>query len=119
MKKGYYSCDGGTIAVYCGGSIIRYSNGYGDGDFKAYLFESDQEFLEYKQEHLEKYGIEENDYRFISTAYFKDAKVLDYDCYKPKYFEDDNYKESVIFELNGYYIIYKNYGKVYFIKYKD
>jgi hypothetical protein len=114
MEKTYYSCDGGSLAVYCGGSIIRFSNGYGDGDFKVYKFGNENEFLEYKKEHFEKYGIKDREYYFITCCNFKNAKVLDYDCYHNV--DDKKASDNTIMVLNGEYSIYRNYGKVYFVK---
>ena len=114
MEKAYYSCDGGSLAVFCGGSIIRFNNGYGDGDFKVYKFENENEFFEYRKEHIEKYGIKDSEYHFITCCNFKNAKVLDYDCYHNV--DDKKASDNIIMVLNGEYSIYRNYGKVYLIK---
>ena len=106
-----YSCDCGCLAVWCGGSIILFNNGYGDGCHKFYVgsradFES---FTEAK-------GIKP---KFLTACIFKDALVLNYDC--PVVYEDgsvaDPYKTSVV--LNGRYGIYCHEGSVFFEKWKD
>lgn len=114
MKKKTYRCDAGSVAVLCGESIIHFNNGYGDGNFKIYEFESEIDFEEYKKEHFEKYDIELKDYKFITGCEFKNARVLDYDCLHLENITEEN----ILFELNGRYGIYYNYGKIYFVKYK-
>ena len=109
MERNYYNCDGGTIAVECGGSIIRYNNGWGDGTYEVCKFESEEEFRTYKEEQ-KKYSIGKYDYEFISSAYFKDARVLEYDCL------ETISSENVLFILNGVYGIYYYCGKVFFVK---
>ena len=61
MEMYWYSCDGGSLAVYCGGSVIRIANYYGDGTFKVYRVEDFKEFEKYKAEHFELYGIEDKE----------------------------------------------------------
>ena len=112
MKKNLYSADGGTIAILCGGSIVHFNNCYGDGCFKAYLFDDEEDFNNYKEEHKQYSNMQEKDYYYQGLHYFDNAKVLDYDCLKPNHINDEN----VLFILNGNYTIYSNYGKVYFIK---
>ena len=114
MEKSWYSSDGGSVAVYCGGSIVRFANGFGDGDFKVYKFENEIEFFEYKRKHFEKYGIQDSEYCFIICCYFKNAKVLNYDFYHDV--DDKKASDNTIMVLDGEYSIYKNYGKVYFVK---
>lgn len=111
MKKGYYSCDAGSLTVECGGSIIYYPNGYGDGDFKVYLFDDKSEWNSYVKEHELKYGITKNKYKFETIANFNNARVLNYDCLKKV---DE---ENVIFTLNGHYSIYSFNGHIVFVKY--
>lgn len=113
MEKRLYSCDGGSLAVSCGGSIIRFSNGYGDGAFKVYHFDSYKEFDAYVDEHMELYGIEASEYTFDMVCDFKDAKVLDYDCIPN---DKSIIEKHTIMSLNGRYFVYHNYGKVYFVK---
>lgn len=117
MEKNYYCCDGGSLAVYCGGSIIRFSNGYGDGDFKVYKFESEQEYKNYVKEHFEKYNINPKEYNFKGCCFFKNAKVLNYDCYRNV--DEKKANDNTIMGLNGEYAIYNNYGKIYFVKWGD
>ena len=113
MEKKYYDCDAGSVLVECGGSFIHFDNGYGDGNFKVYLFDSKEEFDQYIEDHL-KYGIEEKQYRYNTQALFKNAKVLDYDCLFRC--NNDVLIEHTLFTLNGRYYIYYNDGKVYFVK---
>ena len=112
MEWNFYSADGGTIAILCGGSIVRFNNCYGDGSFKTYLFNDGDEFNNYKEEHKQYSNMEEKDYHFQGLHYFDNAKVLNYDCLKPNQIKDDD----VLFILKGNYTIYSNNGKVYFIK---
>lgn len=114
MEKKYYTCDAGSIAVECGGSYILYSNGYGDGGFKVYLFDSDIEFNAYIEEHVNKYNVSEKDYKFNSCAIFNNANVLDDDSLKN--LSSEQLKQHTLFTLNGRYGIYHNCGKVYFVK---
>ena len=112
MIKNNYSCDCGCIAIKCGESIINFHNGYGDGYFKVYVMENDEEFWNYKEEHFEKYGMQLNQYRYITSCLFNKAQVLEYDCLQV----DKITEENVLFELNGDYAIYNNNGKIYFVK---
>lgn len=114
MRKEYYSCDIGSVAVACGGSIIYYNNGYGDCSSKVYEFEAFEEFNAYKKQHS-KYGIEEKDYHYLSVADFDNANVLDYDCLDNP-IPLNKLREHTLFTLNGRYFIYCNQGKVYFVK---
>lgn len=114
MEKKYYTCDAGSVAVECGGSYILYNNGYGDGVFKVYLFDNQEEFDNYIEDHSNKYNIPDSDYRFSSCAIFNNANVLDDDCLKN--LSPEQLKQHTLFTLNGRYGIYYNSGKVYFVK---
>lgn len=111
MKKYFYSCDTGSIAVSCGGSIIKFNNGYGDGCFKVYEG-SEKDFEEYKKEHYQYPFMEDKNYRFVTSSYFFKAYVLNYDCLEPNNITTEN----CLFELNGKYDIYYLDGKIYFVK---
>jgi hypothetical protein len=116
MEKYYYICDCASLAVYCGGSIIRIRNNYGDGRFKVYVFDNNKEFDEYKNDH-KKYGIKDRDYDFVACHYFKQAKILNYDCYEN--LDDTSASKHTLAELNGTYAVIVNYGKIYFVKWGD
>lgn len=103
MIKEYYYCDAGSLAIRCGGSIIRFSNGIGDGSYKVYVL-SKQEWENYQAEH-EQYGLK---YNYLTLCDFKDAEVLSYDC--------PNNLTTTITVLNGEYLIYNCYGKMYLVK---
>ena len=117
MEKKYYTTEIGAIQVKCGDSCINISNGFGDGSFKTYHFDNYSEFNTYIKEHYKNYGIDENKYYFITTCYFKKAKVL----YEPLYrnYEQELDQNYVLFELTGLYSIYNLFGKVYFVKMGD
>ena len=98
-----YYCDGGNVAINCGGSIIRISNNYGDCRSRIYIMESEREFKEYTFDNHEPV--------FYGLWHLENAILLDYD-YPDK---DTPCKTGVI--LNGdYYIYIGDSGKVFFVK---
>lgn len=110
MKKYNVMADAGSVAVFCGESRIMFPNGYGDGLSKVYIFESEAEFANYRKDHLQ-YNIQLNDYKYITSCDFINARIMDYDCAKV------GDKEVAI--LNGRYGIFSLKGKVYFEKWSD
>lgn len=109
MKKANYSCDCGSVMVNCGGCYIRYHNGYGDGCFEAYVFDSEQEFNQYISNET---NINKNDIEFVTSSYFKEAYIMSYDI--------PNMISHQIMKLeNGQFAIYHYNGDVYFVKWED
>lgn len=113
MKQANYCCDGGCVTVKIGKrNFIHYNNGVGDGDYKVFEFESDQEFEEYCAKHYIR------DPYYKGSATFYNAEVLDYDC---------STNANTLFKLKGWYAIYNNNnrldynrcGDVYFVKISD
>lgn len=43
MIKDYYSCDGGSICVKCGNNFIKFPNSIGDGVFKVYVMNNNDD----------------------------------------------------------------------------
>lgn len=112
MLKKLYCCDCASLSVECGGSIIDFHNGLGDGTYEVIKFESEKEY----QEFLDNNNVNRKFVRFITSCYFKNARVLDYDCLRNK----DNIKdENVLFTLNGTYAILNNEGNMYLVKWED
>ena len=119
MLKEIYTADAGTIQIQCGDSNIGIDNNYGDGQFKAYRFDSGKEFENYKIEHYSFKNMNDTDYKFSGIHHFTDAHVLNYDCFEPgkdRYFI---FEKKTLFTLNGTFAIYDNQGKVYFVKHND
>lgn len=116
MIKKMYSCDAGSIQIQCGESYINFPNCYGDGCFKAYLFDSNDEFNKYKEEHYIYPDMQKDNYHYEGQHYFTGAKVLNYDCFEPGVDFIYSMCKEILFELNGKYNIWANYGKVYFVK---
>ena len=111
MLKKIYFCDCASLSVECGGSIIDFHNGLGDGSYKVYVFESEKEFQKWVGDNLFK-----KHYHFITSCYFKNAGVLNYDCLKNKDIIQD---ENVLFTLNGTYAILNNDGDMYLVKWEE
>lgn len=112
MKERYYECDCGSVAIECGGSIIKVPNGYGDGYFKVIEFENDDEFYKYREEYKKTHFIDKVSFQFLCVCEFENARLLAYDCLK----KSDNLDINTLCILNGTYAIYNNRGEVYFIK---
>lgn len=107
MKKVYYMCDGGSVAVATkNNDVILYSNGYGDCSGEIY---------ELTQEEFEQFKNKSNVY-FINTAIFNDATVLDYDCIDKI---DDIKSHLTDIVLNGKYAIYNHCFDLFFVKLED
>lgn len=110
MQRKTYRADCGSVAILCGESVVLYNSDGGDSmDGNVYLFRNDQEFVSY----LEEKRI--NKYYFISSAKFKNAYVLNYDCLNACDVEPSN----ILFTLNGAYGIYNNLGDVYLVKWGE
>lgn len=107
IKRKFYYSESGCVAIYCGGSIIRYRNGYGDGQFAINVC-TEKEIKELQKHHIIQ------DLEFLTTAYFKNGRVLSYDQYGQIDMKNDNCK--TLFILNGEYAIYNYNGDVYFVK---
>lgn len=116
MIKKMYVADAGSIQVQCGESYISIDNNYGDGQFKAYLFDSEKEFNSYKEEHYSFPCMRETNYRFAGLHYFNNAHVLNYDCWEPGKNHYFIFEKEILFTLNGRFAVYVNNGKVYFVK---
>lgn len=109
MIERVYACDCGSIMVNCGGCYIQYDNGIGDGCYCVYVFESEQEFEAFKK----KKNISVNDCKFISSAYFKKAYIMNYDV-------PNNMMCQPILKLeNGRFGIECNQGDFYFVKWEE
>lgn len=74
MKQWYYTADAGSVKlIHKSGASILLHNGYGDGFFKYYVFDS------YKQmeEHIaSRYAVKESKISLRGKGW----KVMDYDC---------------------------------------
>lgn len=117
MLKEKYICDAGSLAIeFDDGSIMHIGNDYGDGEFKTYVFNSFDEFQEYKNNHYQFATMKEKNYHFVSLNYFNNANVLNYDCFEPNQTRVGWIKKEILFTLSGKYEIYVNYGKIYFVK---
>lgn len=110
MKERMYECDCGSVAIECGGSIIKIPNGYGDGYFKVIEFENEMEFNMFK--YSKNYLVDKVSFQFLCVCDFENARLLAYDCLK----KTDNLDINTLCILNGTYAIYNNRGEVYFIK---
>lgn len=99
-----YSADRGSVAVLCGDSKILFPNGYGDGYFKVYVFDSEDEFNAFIDDSL-------IDCRFFTNCEFRNACVLD---------DDTAMVADTLFILFGNYAIYQGigseFGDMYFVK---
>ena len=117
MQKEKYICDAGSLAIeFNDGSIMRINNCYGDGEFKTYVFDSTEEFQDYKNNHYQFATMREDCYQFVGLNYFGKAKVLNYDSFEPYQKRVGWINKQVLFTLSGKYEIYVNSGKVYFVK---
>lgn len=116
MIKEMYSCDAGSIQIQCGNSYIRFNNEYGDGTFKTYLFDSMDEFENYKKDHFDYPGMQEKDYHFHGIHFFENAKVLNYDCFEPDRNNCYGLEKETLFTIDGKCWIFVNKGKIYFVK---
>lgn len=121
MIKKRYDCDMGSVLVNCDGNLIRFSNGYGDGDYDVYCLENSEDFKK-----LEK------DCLFLGMQYFKKAYVCNYDCLKLEdiervnedgclirgNIEEGNYsiEQIYLFELSGEYGLFCQNGDMFFVK---
>ena len=114
MEKKYCLSDSGEVTVRIGSCRLQLPNCYGDGCHKVYHM-TEEEFEAYKEEHKEYEGATFK-FNYLLRGKFVDAKVMYYDCYDEN---DFNNNSDVVFTLNGWYNIYANYGKIYFIKYKE
>lgn len=67
MKRYYYECDGGSLAVLVNGAKVCIGNGYGDGEFSVLVCDG------------EPFG---HEFEFTGTNIVGPAKlaILDYDC---------------------------------------
>lgn len=117
MQQKYYSADRGCCTILINmNNVIDILNDYGDGYFKIYLFDNEDEFTEYKQEHLQYSFMQECDYHIAGRYIFNNALVLEDDCIHQHISNIDKLKEYALFTLNGNYYIYVNNGKIYIVK---
>lgn len=108
MKVYDYIADGGSVAIVCGNSMIRFPNNHGDNDnLQILVFDSIEEFDKFDDK-----CICQNKPQFLSYSSFDNAKVLDYDCYCYRKITED----CVLFTLTGNYMVYARLGDIYFVK---
>lgn len=122
VKQIWTSSDIGSVAIDCGGgNIVTFSNGYGDGTTKVYVFENEQEFKEYEKEHIQyffRYGNKSDCLTLYTTARFSGAEILNDDC-AGIYDGDISPFERSGIKMTGRYAVYYWTRKVYFVKIQD
>ena len=104
---GSYTFSYGSIAILCGGSVIRFNNGFGKGTFYSlyYVFNGNDAFNKFLT-------VKNLKISYVTTCDFQNAIILENDCFIESKLNE--YKTETI--LNGKYDIYNCNGKIFFIK---
>ena len=105
MLYSYMSDRGGLLLKHIGGAEILLSNGYGDGTFKYYVFDSEKELKDHLTKNFENYNSLTPLSVYITTFGWK---IMAYDC-EPDY--DDLGTEL----YSDYITIYQKGTTFYFV----
>ena len=103
-KQCFYNSDIGSLTLMNkNGTRIHLNNGFGDGMFEYYLFDTFDEL----ESHLKEEGLTINDIVERVWLSEKDWKVMNYDC--PKDYESSGEK------LGSKYVVVYSYFTTFFI----
>lgn len=107
MKILYYTCDAGSLAIECGESIILIGNNWGDGEYSLFLFDEYSEWASHPHK---------KDFQFVNAHRFKDAKVLNYDCFDIGQTKCGFVEKKILTTLNGRWAFYTYHGAIFAVK---